>query len=173
MTQAEFSLEQRASLTFECSEFLFREAELLDGRQFQAWFELLSQDIDYRVPVRVTRERGKPEFANDYHYYDNWLTLKSRVQRLDVDRAYSENPATRTLRVVSNVRVSAMHGDEVVDLVSKLLVYRGFWESFQHDLISAERHDSLRRTDSGWSLCKRLVLLTQTSLDTRNLAILL
>src|SRR5205823_4701800 len=38
--------------------FLFHEAELLDGRRFPEWLNLMAQDIVYQVPVRVTRERS-------------------------------------------------------------------------------------------------------------------
>ena len=35
-------------------EFLVREAELLDQRRYREWLELLTDDIVYRMPVRVT-----------------------------------------------------------------------------------------------------------------------
>lgn len=169
----EVSTDSIRELTYECSDFLYREAELLDQRDYQAWFGLLSRDIDYRVPVRVTRERGKDEFTDDYHYYDDWLTLQSRVARLDIDRAYAENPPTRTLRLVSNIRISSVPEDGLVELTNKFILYRGFWNEPGHDLICGERHDRLRKEAAGWRLHRRLVLLAHTGLTSRNLAVLL
>ncbi|HEU4340878.1 MAG TPA: aromatic-ring-hydroxylating dioxygenase subunit beta, partial [Candidatus Binatia bacterium] len=39
------------------------------------------------------------------------------------------------------------------------------------DLISGERQDLLRRRDGGWKLARRLILVDQAVLGTRNLAI--
>jgi len=50
--------DRAAALHRECEAFLYREAELLDSGELHAWFDLLTTDIDYRVPVRVTRERA-------------------------------------------------------------------------------------------------------------------
>ena len=38
--------------------FMYHEAQLLDDHQWGAWGELLSEDIDYRVPVRLTSHWG-------------------------------------------------------------------------------------------------------------------
>src|SRR4249919_1058691 len=37
--------------------FLNVEAELLDDNRFDEWLELLTEDVTYRMPVTVTRER--------------------------------------------------------------------------------------------------------------------
>ena len=39
----------------EVADFLMREAELLDERHFGEWLDLLTDDIHYNMPVRVTR----------------------------------------------------------------------------------------------------------------------
>ena len=42
----------------EIQRFLFREAALLDNRQFADWLGLLDEDIHYRVMARVVRDSG-------------------------------------------------------------------------------------------------------------------
>lgn len=39
-------------------QFLVEEAYLLDAQDFAAWLDLLSDDIRYVMPVRVTTARG-------------------------------------------------------------------------------------------------------------------
>lgn len=165
-------LQQFQQLNYECTQFVNLEAELLDSRRFQDWFKLLSKDIEYKVPVRVTRDRGKDEFTNDYHFNDGWESLKARVDRLNLEHAWAENPPTRTLRLVSNVRVADADA-ETVTFKNKFIIYRGFWDDPAHDLICGERHDALRQEEGQWKLLRRLVLLSHTSLNTRNLAIFL
>src|SRR3546814_8915928 len=48
-------LRNRSDTYADITEFLFDEAELLDGLRFDAWAALLAPDLSYRVPLRVTR----------------------------------------------------------------------------------------------------------------------
>src|SRR5437867_278093 len=91
----------------EAARFLHREAELLDNRKFHFWLEMLSADIQYRVPVRTTREnRDGSGFSRTAFFLDeNYVSLKTRVLRFDSEFAWSENPATRTRRLVGNIRL--------------------------------------------------------------------
>lgn len=45
----------RDGLIREIEQFLYREARLLDDRQFQEWLDLLTDDIRYWMPVRSNR----------------------------------------------------------------------------------------------------------------------
>lgn len=40
--------------------FYYREARLLDNRQYRQWLALVSEEIQYRVPSRVNVQVGKP-----------------------------------------------------------------------------------------------------------------
>ena len=48
-------------LYLEVVQFLFREADLLDRGQFDAWLELLSEDIVYEMPGTLTRDRSEQD----------------------------------------------------------------------------------------------------------------
>src|SRR3546814_3924120 len=52
-------LRNRSDTYADITEFLFDEAELLDGLRFDAWAALLAPDLSYRVPLRVTRSRSE------------------------------------------------------------------------------------------------------------------
>jgi 3-phenylpropionate/cinnamic acid dioxygenase small subunit len=159
----------------ECARFLYREAELLDGRRFHAWLELLGEDIDYRVPVRTTREKKDGEgFSRRAFFMEEDLgSLKLRVTRLDSDFAWSENPPTRTRRLVTNVRVAESAPEHEPEVSSNLAVYCFRGESAAPLVLTAERRDLLRRTAAGWRLARRLVLLDTTVLGMESLSIFL
>ena len=90
----------------EIEQFLFHEAECLDDNRIREWFELLTEDIDYKCPIRVTRERAAgPGFSEEgMHFDEDWGMLEVRVERLETEYAWAEDPPSRTRRLVSNVR---------------------------------------------------------------------
>jgi 3-phenylpropionate/cinnamic acid dioxygenase small subunit len=155
--------------------FLVLEAELLDNNEMQAWFGLLDADISYEMPVRITRERSAGLGFSDqgFHMREEWHSLQTRVARLDSEYAWAEDPPSRTRRFVTNVRASETDVEGEVAVKSNVLVYRARFDNPAHQLLSAERHDVLRRNEGELKLLKRVVLLDHTTLGTPNLAIIL
>ena len=156
-------------------DFLLLEAEFLDDRRFRDWLNLLAPEIDYRMPVRVTRaEGGSTEFSADsYHFIENRHRLELRVERLETGAAWAENPPSRTRHFISNIRVAAGGRAGEVQAKSNLLLYRTRGNAPTHDLLSAERRDLLRLVEDGWKLTQRTILLDQTTLATHNLSVFL
>ncbi len=71
-------------LWFEVSQFLFREADLLDAGDYGEWLELFMPDCRYWAPARATRydraltatdDDGMPIFDDDHAF------LAARVER--------------------------------------------------------------------------------------------
>jgi 3-phenylpropionate/cinnamic acid dioxygenase small subunit len=152
--------------------WLDREAELLDNGQFDEWLGLLTEDIRYSVPIRLTRERGATSVVRSGapHFLEDIGTLRMRIERLKTEFAWAEDPPSRTRRFVTNVRPRVL--GEGVDVRSYLLLYRSRGEDTSAEMISAERHDVLRRTTAGLRLCNREVTLDQATLAVRNLAVM-
>ncbi len=168
--------ETGSQLYFECVEWLNREAEMLDDNQIREWFdELVDVEIDYRVPIRVTRSRSEGAgFSEDgWHVLDDWGSLEARVMRLETEYAWAEDPPSRARRFVSNVRVRRAEDDDTVEIRSNLMIYRGRYDQPDFNLIVGERHDVLARVEGRWKLRKRLVLLDHSTLGTHNLALFL
>ena len=84
----------------EATTFLTREARLIDEGRFNHWLELFSDDCLYWVPV--TSGGGEPR-TEVSHAFDDRRRLTDRVYWLRTGLAYSQIPATRTRRVISNV----------------------------------------------------------------------
>lgn len=161
------------ALWFETVTWLDTEAQLLDNGQFEDWLALLTDDIRYTVPIRLTRERGAGSdlHMGAPHFQDDMGTLRMRVERLKTEFAWAEDPPSRTRRFVTNVRPRRV-ADEV-EVRSYLLIYRSRGDDGTAELISAERYDRLRRTGAGLRLCQRNVVLDQATLPMRNLAVML
>jgi len=73
-----------AQLQHEVEQFYYREAQLLDHHNFNAWFDLLEQDIHYWMPIRTTRI--KRESDQEYlpangnaHFDENHETMRGRI----------------------------------------------------------------------------------------------
>lgn len=159
----------------EIEEFLLDEAELLDEGRLREWLELVTDDVKYEIPVRVTRERvSGPGIISDMaHWYDDWTALEMRVLRQETEFAWAEDPPSRTRHFVTNIRAKPGDGEGEFAVRSNLLLFRSRGDSPHHDLISAERHDVLRRVDGVWKLARRRVILDQSTLATHNLPIIL
>jgi 3-phenylpropionate/cinnamic acid dioxygenase small subunit len=160
------------ALLWECTAWLSHEAELLDDNRQRDWLALLDPEIDYRVPVRVTRERtrGAGFSEQGFHMLEDHASLEVRVDRLDSEYAWAEDPPSRMRRLVTNVRLGEIAGDTVA-VRSNFLYFRGArYDAPGHDLLVGERQDVLRRTPDGLKLLRRMVLLDHTTLGTPNLA---
>ncbi len=156
----------------EICNFLFQESELLDSGAFREWLALMTDDLVYRVPLRVTKEAGQGDgFLNAMSHMDDTLyTLEKRIHRLESEYAWAEIPPSRTRHFVSNVRVLPGEKDNEVQVHSNLLFYRSRGDSPAFDLLSGRRQDVLRFVDGQWKIAKRIVLLDQTTLATHNIS---
>ena len=155
-------------------QFLVVEAALLDAADYAGWLNLLSEDIRYLMPVRVTTARGAgfDSLADMGHFDEDIYALRKRVQRLATDHAWTEDPPSRTRHFVTNVRTFRHQADELrVD--SALLLFRSRGDTREPDLVSAGRTDLLRETGDGLRLARREIKVDESVLRTQNLAVFL
>ena len=85
-----------------CERFLLHEARLLDEAKFDDWLALFTADAWYWVP-------SEPGQANPHDVvsliYDDRRLLETRVRRLASPRMYSQEPRSRTSRMVANTAI--------------------------------------------------------------------
>ncbi|PFJ05314.1 hypothetical protein COD67_06890 [Bacillus cereus] len=164
---------EKMLITCEFEQWLFDEAQLLDDIEFDDWFALMHVSLRYQMPVRVNKEGvERPDYSTDmFAFNDDIELLKLRVDRLKTDYAWAEIPPSRTRRFVSNVRVKDYIKGEKAVVKSYLLIYRSRSTDIHHDLISGERNDEFVFEDGKWKLSKRVFIVDQTTINTRNLAI--
>ncbi|WP_163100209.1 aromatic-ring-hydroxylating dioxygenase subunit beta [Peribacillus alkalitolerans] len=164
---------ERMLAKYEFEEWLNIEAELLDEIKFDNWFHLMHSSLRYQMPVRVNKEgTERPDYSTEmFTFNDDIELLKLRVDRLKTDYAWAEIPPSRTRRFVSNVRVKEYIKGEKAIVSSYLLIYRSRSTDIHHDLISGERKDEFTFENGEWKLSKRIFIVDQSTINTRNLAI--
>lgn len=153
-------------LWFQVRNFLVNEADLLDNAKLDEWVDLLTEDIEYRIPVRMTRERGvDSEFSDDsFHVRDDLDGIMARKKRFDTEYTWFDNPPYRVRRFVSNVAINALE-DNHIHVKSNILMTRSRKDEPQGINVSGERHDRIRRDGDTLKLAEREVLLDHTVLN--------
>ncbi len=105
----------------EVEQFLYREAELLDGWKLDDWLALLTDTATYYVPPTDKREASHEEAL--FIIADDYVRLKERVIRLKDPSCHVEYPPSRTRRLISNVRV-AEQPDGSLGVKANFVVFR-------------------------------------------------
>lgn len=157
------------------TDWLFSEAELLDTNRYRDWLKLVTADLQYSVPLRVTRER---EADSDIvegiaHMDDDWDAMEMRILRLETEYAWAEQPPSRSRRFVTNIRVRQRENPEELFVTSSLLLYRTRGDVPTYDVLSGQRRDVLRWMEEQLRLASREVLLDQTTIMTHNLSLIM
>jgi phthalate 3,4-dioxygenase subunit beta len=156
----------------EVFQWLVTEAEMLDERRYAEWMELLTDDVVYRMPVRVT---ASPHLEGTLvgmdHFDEDRYSLQRRVDRFATEHAWTEDPPSRTRHFVSNVRVYRGEHDGETLARSYLLIFRSRLDTRAPDFVVGERRDGFRRVDGALKLARREFLVDESVLRTQNLAV--
>jgi 3-phenylpropionate/cinnamic acid dioxygenase small subunit len=104
----------------ECEQFLIFEARLLDEARFDEWLALFTADAWYWVPSQPNQASPRDTVSL---IYDDRRLLETRVRRLASPRIYSQEPRSRTSRIIANVTIEeAAADDRACTVRSKLQV---------------------------------------------------
>ena len=157
----------------EANRFLVLEAHLQDDRAFDTWLELLAPDLVYRIPVTSTFGAKPHKEGEMYHMEEDLYSLKVRIDRLKTNMAWTENPASRTQRLITSIACfETDHADEI-DVLSGFILFRTQGDYQGPDLLAGKREERIRFTEDGLRLTRRTVILQESVLKTQNLAIFL
>ncbi len=147
---------------------LEREARLLDQLRYEDWLAMYAAECIYWVPS--TPNAGDPRREISV-MFDDRRRLEDRVYRLRTGFAWSQAPASRTVRLVSNVEVFAADRDDVRMLRSNFLISE-FWGDETRILTGWAGHRVLREGD-GWTIKAKQVNLIDCDQSIRNPSIIL
>ena len=114
-------------------EFIWREAEMLDRRDYRAWLDLWDASGFYVVPI----DPQATDFAATLNYaYDDQHMRELRVQRMVSGYSASASDAARTVRTVSRFTLTSDAADVVeVKSAQVIVAYkRGASTIFAADL---------------------------------------
>jgi 3-phenylpropionate/cinnamic acid dioxygenase small subunit len=155
-------------------QFLVDEAYLLDAQQYELWLDMLTDDIRYVMPVRVTTARGagfdtSPGMA---HFDEDKYSLSQRVARMGTEHVWTEDPPSRLRHFITNVRTFECD-DGHLEVESAELLFRSRGDVNESALLSCGRLDLLRWCDDRWKLACRKIIADESVLRMQNLAVFL
>jgi len=155
------------SLHREVEAFLFREARLQDTHQYDAWEQLWTEDAIYWVPANGLD--GDPDQVMSV-IYDNRSRIGIRIAQLNTGRRHTQEPRSNLVRIVSNVEIVSVEGDEM-SVHSNSLVYE---DSLRGETIWACRNEfRLRRAEDGLRMVKKKVGLVNNHKPINTLSFLI
>lgn len=170
------ALIERMLLHADVSDFLYREADLLDERRYEEWLDLLAADYQYSVPLRMnvafgeTEEREDSRAGRDICWFDEGKdTVEMRVKQLMTGVHWAEEPVSRVSHMVTNIRLDEIALPEV-GISCRFIVYRNRVAD-ETDFLVGRRRDRLRRVGDSWQVVRRELLLDQSVLLAKNLSI--
>lgn len=167
--------------------FYYVEARLLDERRFREWLALLTPDLRYWMSTRMNvypRYSKSLKILDDSAYSDETVpnenslvildetldSLTRRVVCLETGMAWAEDPPSRTRHLVTNVEVEPGAAPDELAITSNFIVYKNRAETEQ-DLFVGVRRDVLRRVDGTLKVARRRIILDQSVLLAKNVAI--
>jgi p-cumate 2,3-dioxygenase beta subunit len=110
----------------EVEDLLYKEAALLDEWRLDEWLELLTDDAIYEVPPTDVPEGDSRNTL--FIIADDAVRIRSRVKQLLGKSAWAENPHSRTRRIIANVRVLGVEGENIL-ATANFAVHRMRYES--------------------------------------------
>ena len=163
LSHHDLALPVTAGLYHDIQHFLFRESLLLDHKRFEEWTALLASDAVLCLPARFAREIGVECAAGVDHFQYDRQAISTRFKRLQQRPGSDPGPSSaKTRRFITNVIVCACDRDEY-NVLSYVLVTRSGPGDAQNYILSAERHDRLRRAARSFKIVRREIVMDQAS----------
>ncbi|WP_163268618.1 aromatic-ring-hydroxylating dioxygenase subunit beta [Chelativorans alearense] len=132
----------------EVEDFLFRQAEYIDSRDYESWLSLFTPDALYWIPVRPTDTDPETQLS---FMYDDLPTMVARCERLLAFGTAGQQPITRSSHVVSNVRVNdaTSNGELVVHSRFHVTQFRrdvlkSYAGAYTHHLVATDEGVKIR-----------------------------
>ncbi|MET3614139.1 3-phenylpropionate/cinnamic acid dioxygenase small subunit [Rhizobium aquaticum] len=128
------------ALLHKVSAFLWAEAAILDGKDYDAWLALWLTEGFYTLPI------GEGEdFDNQLNLcHDNDRMRRDRIQRFQQGFSISSAPPARTVRTVSRFVIDSVEGDTVTVSSAEHVIedkfgrQRAWAANMKHTLVVAE-----------------------------------
>jgi benzoate/toluate 1,2-dioxygenase beta subunit len=147
---------------------LEREARLLDQLRYDDWLAMYAPECVYWVPSTPNAGDPRREIAV---MFDDRRRLEDRIYRMRTGFAWSQAPASRTVRLVANVEVFTTASDDA-RMVRSNFIINEFWGDEIRRLAGWSGHRVLR-AGSGWAIAAKQVNLINCDQSIRNPSIIL
>ncbi len=160
-------MKSKVEMLAEASEVLYQEAFYVDGRLWDEWLGLFTEDCEYWMPSwkdeHVLTDNPKREVS--LIYYPDRTGLEDRVWRIRSGQSIASNPVPRTSHAVNNIMIS--------DLADDTMTVRSTWQAncFFHKTNKSEcfygdYEHQLRKTADGWKISRKYIVLKNDYIPT-------
>jgi p-cumate 2,3-dioxygenase subunit beta len=139
----------------EVEDFLYHEADLLDNWRLDDWLGLLTEDASYYIPPN-----DKPDADHRFTLFtvaDDIVRLRERISRLKDPNCHAEFPPSHTRRMISNVRITGMDGDDIL-VSANFAIFRHRRNEPVRQFVGRYRY-RIRRTGAGLKIAERRAIL--------------
>ena len=147
---------------------LEREARFLDQLRYDDWLAMYAAECVYWVPSTPKAGDPRREIAI---MFDDRRRLEDRIYRMRTGFAWSQAPASRTVRLVTNVEVFSTVRDDARMVRSNFLISE-FWGDETRQLTGWAAHRVVR-DHAGWKIQTKQVNLIECDQSIRNPSIIL
>lgn len=154
----------------EAAEFLWREAEMLDKRDYQSWLDIWADDGLYIIPIDVDAK----DYADVLNYiYDDAEMRKMRCIRLQSRYSMAAVTASTTVRTVSRFVMSKEKTDAPNEVTIHAAQHVADYRRDTMRLLAGNVEVTLRQTDQGLKLVKKILRLANCEDAVSGIAFLL
>ena len=141
------------ALLAEVQQFVYMEARLQDSNLYSEWEALWTDDAIYWVPANGADIDPEEQMSI---IYDNRSRIGLRIKQFYTGKRHTQAPASSLGRVVSNIEILDVNGDEV-KVASNAMIFEC---NLRADTVWATRNEFLlRRTEEGFRMARKKVVL--------------
>jgi 3-phenylpropionate/cinnamic acid dioxygenase small subunit len=159
----------------EAEDFLYREADLLDRREYDQWLTLFTEDGIYWLPMEETDD----PLLQSSILYDDTKMREMRVHQIVRKQHYAQLPRSRTAHAVSNVVVSP--ADQAAEVMVRCVVMvtelrEGNYQQLglgNHRVFAGHCEYRLRREADRLAIAMKKFVLINRDLPIENLSFIL
>jgi 3-phenylpropionate/cinnamic acid dioxygenase small subunit len=153
-------------LLADVGQFLYKEARLQDQNAYAQWESLWTDDGVYWIPANG--DDLNPDTTMSI-LYDNRSRISLRVKQLLTGKRHSQSPPSRLVRVLSNIEISKVDGDDI-SVYSNVVLYES--NSRGETVWAARNEHVLRKTEAGLRMARKKVMLVNNDKALYTLAFL-
>jgi ethylbenzene dioxygenase beta subunit len=147
-------------------QYLFHEARLLDQRRLNDWLALWTVDGMYWIPQQHDQ---KSPYDHVSLAWEDKMLREVRVRRVDNPRNWSQQPITRTSRLVGNVSIAGRDAQDCLVVHSVFQLTE--WHNARARQLAGSLTHKLAADGDGWKLHFKRVDLVNCDAVHENLQI--
>ena len=149
-------------------------AQVTQATAREEWLGLLTDDVQYRMTVRVTTAVGAGYDTcpgMDHQHDTNKEEVRQRHAPVNPSHAGGEGPPSRRGHLLLNVRTFVTETRDHLIVESALVLNRSLGD--RSGSVTVGREDVLRQTAAGWKLARRTITPDDAIIPMWNLAVFL